>query len=66
MFDGIATGLIVLKELGLEVEQYIASEIDTDAIYVSLVQHKEIIHVGDIERITEKEVGVWYTVARVV
>ena len=46
----------MLKELGLEVEQYVASEIDTDAVYVSLVQHKEIIHVGDIERITEKEV----------
>ena len=47
----------MLKELGLEVEQYVASEIDTDAVYVSLVQHKEIIHVGDIGRITEKEVS---------
>ena len=58
MFDGIATGLLVLKELGVEVERYVASEVDQDAIYVSKVQHDEIVHVGCIERITEKEVCV--------
>ena len=56
LFDGIATGLLVLKELGVEVERYVASEVDQDAIYVSKVQHNEIIHVGCIERVTEKEV----------
>ena len=56
LFDGIATGLLVLKELGVELERYVASEIDQDAIYVSKVQHNEIIHVGCIEGITEKEV----------
>ena len=30
-------GLLVLKELGINVEVYIASEIDPDAIKVSLV-----------------------------
>ena len=59
LFDGIATGLLVLKELGIEVECYVASEIDQDAMYVSRVQHNEIIHVGNIERITEKEVGLY-------
>ena len=57
MFDGIATGLLVLKDLGIEVECYVASEIDQDAMYVSQVQHNEIIHVGNVKRITEKEVG---------
>ena len=56
LFDGIATGLLVLKELGVEVECYVASEVDVDAIYVSKVQHDEIVHVGCIEMITEKEV----------
>ncbi len=58
LFDGIATGLVVLKELGLEVNHYIASEIDTGAIFVSMVQHNEIEHVGDVASITEKEVRV--------
>lgn len=59
LFDGIATGLLVLKELGVELERYVASEIDQDAIYVSKVQHNEVIHVGCIEGITEKEVRMY-------
>ena len=35
LFDGIGTGLLVLKELGIDVELYVASEIDLDAIKVS-------------------------------
>lgn len=35
LFDGIATGLLVLKELGFVVEKYVASEIDRDAIKVN-------------------------------
>ena len=34
LFDGIATGLLVLKELGFEIEKYIASEIDYEAVKV--------------------------------
>ena len=34
LFDGIGTGLLVLKELGIDVDTYIASEIDQDAIKV--------------------------------
>ena len=36
LFDGIGTGLLVLKELGIEVETYVASEVDPDAIKVSI------------------------------
>ena len=36
LFDGIGTGLLVLKELGIEVDTYVASEIDPDAIKVSV------------------------------
>ena len=57
LFDGIATGLVALKELGVEVTKYISSEIDTDAIFVSMVQHNEIEHVGNVSSITEKEVN---------
>ena len=34
LFDGIGTGLLVLKELGIDVDTYVASEIDQDAIKV--------------------------------
>lgn len=56
LFDGIGTGHMVLKELGLEVEQYVSSEVDMDAINVCRVHYPEAIYVGDICSITEKEV----------
>ncbi len=36
--------------------KYVASEIDSDAINVSCIQHKDIMHVGDIRKITKKQV----------
>lgn len=36
LFDGIGTGLLVLKELGIDIDIYIASEVDQDAIKVCL------------------------------
>jgi hypothetical protein len=53
LFDGIATGLLVLKELGFEIEKYVASEVDPDAVKVTRVHHSDIIHVGDIRKMTE-------------
>ena len=58
LFDGIATGNLVLKELGFEISKYISSEVDSDAINVSRVNHTEIQHVGDIEDISAKDVSV--------
>ncbi|XP_028848576.1 uncharacterized protein LOC114797720 isoform X2 [Denticeps clupeoides] len=37
LFDGIATGYLVLKELGFKVETYVASEIDEDSVAVSMI-----------------------------
>ncbi|XP_075717284.1 DNA (cytosine-5)-methyltransferase 3A-like [Rhinoderma darwinii] len=60
LFDGIATGLLVLKKLGIQVERYIASEVCEDAITVGRVQHPgEIIHVGNVQDITHKQVEKW-------
>ena len=36
LFDGIGTGLLVLKKLGIKIGKYVASEIDPDAIKVCL------------------------------
>ncbi|XP_076312572.1 DNA (cytosine-5)-methyltransferase 3B-like isoform X2 [Tachypleus tridentatus] len=58
LFDGIGTGKFVLDQLGINVDAYYASEIDQDAINVSVVQHKlGIIQLGRIEDVTDAEVA---------
>ena len=48
LFDGISCGLVALKNLGIEVEEYHAFEIDENAIKVSKNHHPEIIRYGDV------------------
>ncbi|KAM8953322.1 DNA (cytosine-5)-methyltransferase 3A [Pelodytes ibericus] len=60
LFDGIATGLLVLKALRIKVERYIASEVSEDAITVGNVRHPgEITYVGNIQSITRKQIQDW-------
>lgn len=37
-----------MSELGIEVEEYFASEVDPDAIMVTRVRHTDVTHIGDI------------------
>lgn len=50
LFDGGAVGLQALKDLGIPVQKYYASEIDKFAKIVSSKNHPEIIHLGDIKQ----------------
>uniref|UniRef100_A0A8C9YXT9 DNA (cytosine-5-)-methyltransferase n=1 Tax=Sander lucioperca TaxID=283035 RepID=A0A8C9YXT9_SANLU len=60
LFDGIATGCLVLKDLGFKVEKYVASEVCEDSISVATVGHDgKIIHVGDVRFITEEHMEQW-------
>uniref|UniRef100_A0A8C2KZA5 DNA (cytosine-5-)-methyltransferase n=1 Tax=Cyprinus carpio TaxID=7962 RepID=A0A8C2KZA5_CYPCA len=60
LFDGIATGYLVLRDLGFKVEKYVASEIDEESITVSLVNHDgKITHVDDVKNITKKHIDKW-------
>ncbi|XP_046903087.1 DNA (cytosine-5)-methyltransferase 3A-like isoform X2 [Hypomesus transpacificus] len=60
LFDGIATGLLVLRELGIQVERYVASEVCEDSITVGIVQHQEhIMYVGDVRSVTRKHIQEW-------
>uniref|UniRef100_A0AAX7VSV9 DNA (cytosine-5-)-methyltransferase n=1 Tax=Astatotilapia calliptera TaxID=8154 RepID=A0AAX7VSV9_ASTCA len=60
LFDGIATGLLVLKELGIQVGRYIASEVCEDSITVGIVRHEgRIMYVGDVRNITRKHINEW-------
>lgn len=50
-------GYLVLKELGIKVEKYVASEIDEESITVTMVNHDgKITHVDDVHRINKKHV----------
>ncbi|XP_046710950.1 DNA (cytosine-5)-methyltransferase 3A isoform X3 [Silurus meridionalis] len=56
LFDGIATGLLVLKELGIQVDRYVASEICEDSISVGIGR---IMYVGDVRNVTRKHIQEW-------
>lgn len=54
----VFVGLLVLKELGIQVERYVASEICEDSITVGIVRHHGgIIYVGDVRNVTRKHVS---------
>ncbi|KAM8864144.1 uncharacterized protein AB9W97_018615 isoform 1-T3 [Spinachia spinachia] len=60
LFDGIATGYLVLKELGFKVETYVASEICEDSLAVATINHDgKINHIGDARFITHKHINEW-------
>ncbi|XP_062314360.1 uncharacterized protein LOC134018441 isoform X2 [Osmerus eperlanus] len=60
LFDGIATGYLVLKELGFKVEIYMASEVCEESIAVSTVNHEGIItQVDDVRSITKEHLKKW-------
>ncbi|XP_063064322.1 uncharacterized protein LOC134456735 [Engraulis encrasicolus] len=60
LFDGIATGYLVLKDLGFKVETYVASEVDDESIAVSMVAHDgKIEYVDDVRAITKEHIQKW-------
>ncbi|TNN73296.1 DNA (cytosine-5)-methyltransferase 3B [Liparis tanakae] len=60
LFDGLATGYLVLKDLGCKIERYIASEICDDSIAVGMIKHEgKIEYVNDVRTITRKHVAEW-------
>jgi len=51
LFDGISCARIALDNLGVDIENYYASEIDKHAINVSKNNYSDIINLGDIKNI---------------
>jgi site-specific DNA-cytosine methylase len=51
LFDGIGCGRQALKDAGVSVSKYYASEIDRQAITVSKQNHPDIIHLGDVKTV---------------
>uniref|UniRef100_A0A673FL49 DNA (cytosine-5-)-methyltransferase n=1 Tax=Sinocyclocheilus rhinocerous TaxID=307959 RepID=A0A673FL49_9TELE len=60
LFDGIATGYLVLRDLGIKVEKYVASEVDEESVTISMVNHDgKITYVKDVKNITKKHIDKW-------
>nr|WP_314650874.1 DNA (cytosine-5-)-methyltransferase [uncultured Porphyromonas sp.] len=50
LFDGMSCGQIALRELGVPIERYYASEIDKHAIAQTQLNFPETIQLGDVEQ----------------
>ena len=55
LFDGMSCGQIALKELGIKVDKYYASEIDKYAIQIAQKNFPDTIHVGDVTKVSASD-----------
>lgn len=55
LFDGISCGMVALERVGINVEKYVAYEIETNAIEVSKYNYPMIEHKGDVFKAEYKE-----------
>ena len=60
LFDGMSAGMIALERAGIKVDNYFAAEIDKHAIKVSKHNYPNIIHIGDVTKVSYKN-GILYT-----
>jgi DNA (cytosine-5)-methyltransferase 3A len=51
LFDGMSCGQIALKEMGIKVDNYFASEIKKHAIEFTKYHFPETIHLGDVRKL---------------
>ena len=48
LFGGIECGRVALDRLGIPVEKYFSSEIDTYAIKITQANYPDIVHIGSV------------------
>ena len=51
LFDGMSCGQIALDKLGIEVDNYYASEVDKYAMQIAKKNYRNTIHVGDVTKV---------------
>lgn len=56
-FDGMGCLYIALKELGVKVNKYFAIEIDKHAVKMTTHLFPDVVHLGDITKVTLKDFG---------
>ena len=55
LFDGISCGRIALERVGIDVDNYYASEINPTSIAISKKNYPDIIQIGDVKNIDTKK-----------
>lgn len=50
LFDGISCGMVALERAGIQVERYVAYEIEQNAIKISKKNYPQIEHCGDVTK----------------
>lgn len=56
LFDGMSCGQIAMRELGVPIERYYASEIDKHAIAQTKLNFPDTIHLGDVQKWREWDI----------
>ena len=51
LFDGMSCGRIALEKAGIKVDNYFASEIDKDAIFIANKNYPNIKYIGDVTQV---------------
>lgn len=57
LFDGMSCGQIALRELGIPIEKYYASEVDKFAIKNTMANFPDTIQLGDVRNIDGRALG---------
>jgi len=57
LFDGVSCGRLALEKIGVDVEQYCASEIEKCSIEVVKKNRPDTIHLGDVREVNKNMVG---------
>ena len=65
LFDGIGCAMQALKELGIKVNRYYASEVDKSAISIARKNHPNIIELGDVTQWRQWDIA-WNEVSFIV
>lgn len=50
LFDGISCGMVALERVGIDIEKYVAYEIEQNAISISKKNYPQIEHCGDVTK----------------
>lgn len=57
LFDSMSCGQIALKELGVTIDKYYASEIDKFAIQNTMANFPDTVQLGDVRQVDAKSLG---------
>lgn len=57
LFDGMSCGQIALRELGVTIDRYYASEVDKFAIQNTLANFPDTVQLGDVRQVDARSLG---------